>query len=325
MRLTVFAPEGDFTRRLRANLDLFAGIETTWLVPADFLEDLAAAAAEPSPLLLYLTPEILPQPLPAPRILWQPLLERNTPAEYGVFLPANLRLPPLLQSAYQAPHQHAHRTALRWAVSWLTGQPSAAPPPSEELFTTLIDQPGVATLPADPTPNLAPYFEQVIPLRADHHSPQLRAATLARVQPVGRVLYVLTGAPDIPPPTGASLVHLPPTPLPPPDLTQAALWLSRITPDQPLPLSTFELEHLLTHLFVTHYPLAERLARRAGLCLRNTNCHAEAIWLYEALLAAAQANNNAQTVRDCTDELYWLRAQGPRPDSLRQATQTSLF
>lgn len=337
MRLTVVHPANQqaFADRLASLLRPVRDLDVVWVATTSktFQDDLAEVAEEEDPLVLALDQTLLQGNSAPPRVLWGPLLERlesQGASSFGIVQLSTLSLPPLLRKARVTA---SAREALRWSLQWRGNPPDATTSVeiSEALLEQIVDRQGVVSVPDSPLTAeqfaraLAPYFEQVQILHIPHQVKALRDAELARIEPAGRTLWILTGATAEAPP-GASLLALKPEIEPLEDPIARAAELKPQIPTQagePLPFSTYELERLLPLLFPRQWGLAESFARRAGAFFRNNHRVNEAIWLYESLKWQAALQGQTQCVEFCESELYWLRAGGVRKQQLGAADQSS--
>ncbi|WP_031500318.1 hypothetical protein [Bryobacter aggregatus] len=328
-----------------------------------FLEDLADACSSGDALIVLLSQDILPEG-GSPREVYAPLLERiESHAPTAIVTLNSLPLPPLLAKSKRADWATSPVAALRqieaWSIAWRPRlpEPEIARPQVpvevdagllEALFARLIDNtenfavshpsPAVRTQFGQHFATLArPHFEAVHWVEAPHQVAALRDGALKAIVPGGRALWIVNGYDGDPilPPAQSSILSLRThgaVGLPDLEIEETApldpYAMLRATPShegETLPFCTFEFERSLPELFQVHWSLGERVARKAGSFFRVNHRVAEAIWLYELLLAEASARGHAQCVADCENELYWLRAGGERKVQLMQASQASLF
>lgn len=300
--------------------------------PESFLEDLEDACHSAEPLIAFLSRQLIHGDRP-PRVSYAPLLKRlETRSSTAIVTLDSMRLPPLLD-----PHKIAtHREIEAWAIARIPrqieplsqdGSSEADPALVEKLFVALIDNAAGIELPDTPDARgfatlASPHFEAVRVLDASHKSPALLEAVLERIQPPGRILWILNGyrGPRVEAPRHASLLSLPDAGEGAPLAPLALLRATPVVEGEPLPFSTREFERTLPDLFESDWPLAERIARKAGAFFRVNNRVAEAIWLYELLQNTAQSGACAA---HCESELYWLRAGGERKAALLDASQSS--
>ncbi|MFO0283342.1 MAG: hypothetical protein ACK532_15645 [Acidobacteriota bacterium] len=332
MQVSILYPQSreDFAVALRRHLHWHQSLEITWIAttPESFTED----CDQPGDLLLCLDAALLAPLNRPPREIWSPLLEQiHTSRRAAFFTWDELKLPTLLQRYPQSP---ATVRALRLCLGLWQHSLTAAPPlPS--LLDPTIDSPGDFDIEVDlslaPALSAAaqPWFEQVTVLEAHHSVEALLTAVLSNIVPAGRCLYLGTGysGPLDSPPAGASLIRIRcAAPAPPANPAARALELIPLIPahpDLPLPFSTFEFEQLLPGLFHTHWPIAERLAQRAGAFFRFNHRVPEAIWLYGLFAAAARHMGHTGRALDCDSELSWLEAGGVRKQQFLEASQTT--
>ncbi len=341
MHFSLFYPAGEeqAAGQIRARLSRISSLQLTSIEATreSYSEDLDDACSSDGPLILLLSPDLIPKGQPA-RVTYSPLLKRiESHAPTAILTQADIQLPPLIAKQLLAPWSPAAlRPIEAWALARLPHQLDllAPIPPTpqdpqliESLFVQLIDSASTVELPrpldAHQFAALArPHFEAIHNLDAHHQSTVLRDAVLALIQPAGRVLWILNGytGPTIEAPLNASILILPNAEL------AAALdpyALLRETPNkegEPLPFSTHEFERTLPALFESNWHLAESIARKAGSFFRLNNRVAEAIWLYELLRHASQTK---QCTALCEYELSWLHAGGERKALLLDASQSS--
>jgi hypothetical protein len=332
MQVSILYPQSreGFAADLRLNLRWHTGLEITWIAttPESFTED----CDQPGDLILCLEPALLAPLKHPPRVIWAPLLESiPSPRRLAIFLWGDVKLPSLLNRYLQST---ATVRSLRHCLGlWQHSLTSS--PPLDPLLDPLIDSPGLIDIDGDLSlaPALAaaaqPWFEQVTLLDAHHSVQPLLAAVLSRIVPAGRCLYLLTGysGPLDSPPAGASLLRIhaaaPAAPTNPVARALELIPLIPTHPDLPLPFSTFEFEQLLPGLFTTHWPIAERLAQRAGAFFRLNHRVPEAIWLYQLFAAQARRMGHSDRALECDSELSWLEAGGHRKQQLLHASQTT--
>jgi hypothetical protein len=330
--------------------------------PDDFSDNRTESAEGEDPIVLILDGSSLASNRLVPRVLWAPLLSRIESGQAGsiaLILLGNFALPPLLRKAKLAESPFSPRTLDAWVIDWLRletreppiGKGLDAGLPEElkaNLLRQLVDESSVThwSCPCIETQLRAgqdagrlawPYFENVQLLHAPHQIEVLRHAELAKIAPAGRCLWIVTGhqgeAPPLP--SGASMLligdsegirfnpdNVATTPT---DLIAKAGSLIPQIPNvegQRLPFSTFELENLLPELCLRHWPLAERLARKAGAFFRLNHRVEEAIWVFELLLENARLQGSQACAQHCESELFWLRAGGARKQQFLTAGQS---
>ncbi|MBM3759915.1 MAG: hypothetical protein FJW36_06670 [Acidobacteria bacterium] len=340
MRLTVVYPSSSeaLASLLRTTLSRIAALDLTWIGTdaSSYLEDLKEATEDDGALLLVLSNQLIDAKLP-PRLAFKPLLEkieREETSRIGLIELDSVQLPRLLEKYPITAHDQATRSANNWALHWL-GHSVAIKQPLCDTLAPLVDHSTIVQVEAlstsDCLEQLQPYFESIEILEAHQQAEPLIQAQLNRIQPQGRILYIVEGYPAPLPsvPKDASILHLPHITAPPvADVTTHAAKLIPQIPNvegQPLPFSTYHLEHSLPILFEQNWPLAERLARRAGSFFRMNHRVLEALWLYETLHRAALASGQTTCAEFAANELDWLRAGGKSKQKLSQATQGSLF
>ena len=325
--------------QIRARLSRISSLQLTTIeaTPESYAEDLIDACSADGPLILLLSPDLIPKGQPA-RATHSPLLKRiETRAPTAILTIGDIQLPPLLAKHLIAPWTPAAlRPIEAWALARLPHQldllapiPLSPQDPQliESLMVQLIDNADTVELshPLDAHQFAALaglHFEAIHIFDAHHQSTVLLRVVIALTQPPGRVLWILNGytGPTIEAPIHASILILPnaepAAPLDP--------WtLLREIPNkegEPLPFSTHEFERTLPALFESDWPLAERIARKAGTFFKVNNRVAEAIWLYELLGHASQSK---ECTALCEYELSWLRAGGDHKALLLEASQTS--
>ncbi len=336
MEIALFYPAADERAAVEthARLARVSTLRPTLIAtePESFLEDLAGVCDSSEPLLAFLSRQLIPAGRP-PRASYAPLLKRlEAGSPTAVVALDAVQLPPLL-----GPHTLATQREIEaWAIARLPRQIELMPTDAavatdpaliEKLFVALVDNAASLELRDSLEAHrfaalAAPHFEAVQVLDARHQSPALLDAVLSRIQPPGRKLWILNGytGPKIEAEPHASILTLP-------DAEPAAALdpyaLLRATPvieGEPLPFSTHEFERTLPHLFESNWPLAERIARKAGAFFRVNNRVAEAIWIYDLLQRASQT---PECAAHCESELYWLRAGGERKAALLDASQAS--
>lgn len=365
MRITFLYPASheSYAAEARLRLGRIRNIDIAWIStePSTFQDDLEEAAESEDPLVLILHSSLTEKLKLPPRTLWAPLLakiEAGGAGFIGVCLLNKVNLPALFKQAKVAEEPHSLRALNQWVLRWLqieyiggASKTTLDDGLQEDLFAQLIDQAATSTLSCtcastrlqiaqDFKQIAAPYFEAVHLIDARHQVLALRDAVVSEIQPQGRALWILNGyeGPPLDRPEAASILilngsggtQIPQSADPAPTIdpiARAATLIPQIptVEDQPLPFSTYELEDLLPQLFTRNWMLAERLARRAGAFFRVNHRVAEAIWLYESLRDQAEIQGHANCRQDCENELYWLRAAGPRKKQFAQAEQASLF
>jgi hypothetical protein len=365
MRITVLYPASHESYAAEAKLRLarIRNLDIAWLStdPATFQDDLEEAAESEDPLVLVLHSSLIDKLKLPPRTLWAPLLakiEAGGAGFIGVCLLNAVNLPPLFKQAKVAQDPHSLRALNQWVLRWMqieyaggASKANLGDDLREDLFTQLIDQEATTTLSCTCASTrlqiaqdfkllAAPHFEAVHLIDTRHQVLALRDTAVAEIQPQGRTLWILNGyeGPPLDRPEAASILilnssggrQIPASADPAPTIdpiARAATLIPQIptVEDQPLPFSTYEFEDLLPQLFTRNWMLAERLARRAGAFFRVNHRVSEAIWLYESLRDQAELQGHANCRQDCENELYWLRAAGPRKKQLAQAEQGSLF
>ena len=333
------ASEEQEALQIRARLSRISSLQLTSIEATreSYAEDLDDACSADGPLILLLSPDLIPNGQPA-RATYSPLLKRiETRAPTAILTIGDIHLPPLLAKHLIAPWTPAAlRPIEAWALARLPHQldllapiPLSLQDPQliESLMVHLIDDASTYELShpldADQFAALArSHFEAIHILDAHHQSTTLIGAVIARVQPPGRVLWILNGytGPSIDVPVHASILILPNAELAAPLDPWTLLREIPNKEGEPLPFSTHEFERTLPALFESNWPLAERIARKAGSFFKVNNRVAEAIWLYDLLSHASQSS---ECTALCEYELSWLRAGGDHRALLLDARQTS--
>lgn len=341
MKFFLFYPadEEQAARQIRARLSRISSLQLTLIAATceSYAEDLDDACSTDGPLILLLSPDLIPKGQPA-RATYSPLLKRlEAHAPTAILTQGEIQLPPLLAKQLLATWSpSALRPIEAWALSRLPHQldllapiPPAPQDPQliESLMVQLIDNASTVEhsrpLDAHQFAALArPHFEAIHILDAHHQSTTLSDAVITLIQPAGRVLWILNGytGPTIDAPLHASILILPDAEL------AAALdpySLLRETPTRegkPLPFSTHEFEQTLPSLFESNWPLAESIAKKAGTFFKVNNRVSEAIWIYDLL---GRASRTKECTAECEYELSWLHAGGKRKSHLLDASQAS--